>query len=602
MDIIGPEQRSALMSRIKGKDTKIELEVRQGLHAVGLRYRLGGAGLPGRPDIVLPKHRTVVFVHGCFWHRHECHLFRLPKTRTEFWKDKIDRNHARDLRRSAELVASGWHVETVWECQLRGRPAEERVEVISELAVRIQSRSRNGKRMTTVPLLKSDSLKTTTADMPTWAVIEDLASKSEVLFIKKLARNDSSWADDPGKHQAGFYIPRQIREAGYFPALSADNPEKPHIYRTSCQALWPQTGEVTASNMSHYSNKGPETHFTVVPHQLFRGLSPASLLLSGRLSRPVADSQYWFVVLDSTSEEAELLETALDLGSTFHSGLFKPGDMRRAASIEHDELAELIDRLQHALRTGTVSDVLSDYAELPSPEAIATAAREEWLKENGKASLDPYSIDAPGDAIMQISRDVEYRIFRRHELRRRATEVLRILTAQTDLVSSVVRGFPDLDAIFLSASQQRKTRAGRSFEHHIAATLTAGRIRYQEQAVTGGRRPDFVLPDATTLRKGSARDFNDALVLAAKTTLRERWKQVSSEGLHCAVYLATVDDRVPDTSIKEMSQQGIRLVVPESLKSSKETWYPKNDSVISFRDFFQNEIRRDRPVLLLPSL
>ena len=119
-DIISPERRSALMSRIRGKDTKIELEVRRGLHALGFRYRLGGAGLPGRPDIVLPKYRTVVFVHGCFWHQHDCHLFRLPKTRTEFWKSKVDSNRERDRRNERLLLEAGWNVETVWECLLRG--------------------------------------------------------------------------------------------------------------------------------------------------------------------------------------------------------------------------------------------------------------------------------------------------------------------------------------------------------------------------------------------------------------------------------------------------------------------------------------------------
>src|SRR5690606_37145885 len=118
------EQRSALMSRIRGKDTKIDLEDRRGLHALGFRYRLGGAGLPGRPDIVLPKYRTVVFVHGCFWHRHDCHLFRLPKTRTEFWKAKIEGNQARDVRKEAELRELGWNVETIWECQLRGSSSD----------------------------------------------------------------------------------------------------------------------------------------------------------------------------------------------------------------------------------------------------------------------------------------------------------------------------------------------------------------------------------------------------------------------------------------------------------------------------------------------
>jgi len=138
-DIISPERRSALMSRIRGKDTRIELEVRRGLHALGFRYRLGGAGLPGRPDIVLPKYRTVVFVHGCFWHQHDCHLFRLPKTRSEFWKAKVDSNRERDRQTEARLLIMGWHVETVWECWLRGQTPADRTEVIVALAKRIQT-------------------------------------------------------------------------------------------------------------------------------------------------------------------------------------------------------------------------------------------------------------------------------------------------------------------------------------------------------------------------------------------------------------------------------------------------------------------------------
>jgi DNA mismatch endonuclease (patch repair protein) len=137
-DIISPEQRSALMSRIRGKDTKIELEVRRGLHALGFRYRLGGAGLPGRPDVVLPRHRTVVFVHGCFWHGHSCHLFRLPKTRPDFWKAKIEANRERDSRQASLLRSAGWHVEIVWECELRGLSTEHCVKVIMALGERIR--------------------------------------------------------------------------------------------------------------------------------------------------------------------------------------------------------------------------------------------------------------------------------------------------------------------------------------------------------------------------------------------------------------------------------------------------------------------------------
>ena len=137
-DVISPEQRSALMSRIRGKDTGLELEVRNGLHALGFPYRLGGAGLPGRPDIVLPRYRTVVFVHGCFWHGHDCHLFRWPKSRPEFWKTKISANRERDRKAIALLKERGWRVELVWECELRGQPPPHRAEVILALARNIR--------------------------------------------------------------------------------------------------------------------------------------------------------------------------------------------------------------------------------------------------------------------------------------------------------------------------------------------------------------------------------------------------------------------------------------------------------------------------------
>ncbi|HEL4831633.1 TPA: DNA mismatch endonuclease Vsr [Stenotrophomonas maltophilia] len=144
VDSLTSEQRSAQMSRIRGSNTKLEILVRKGLHARGLRYRLGGAKLPGRPDIVLPKYRTVVFVHGCFWHGHDCPLYRLPKTRPEFWANKIDKNRSRDGRVVQELEFSGWRVVTVWECSLRGKSMVERASFLDELADTLRRRTQLG--------------------------------------------------------------------------------------------------------------------------------------------------------------------------------------------------------------------------------------------------------------------------------------------------------------------------------------------------------------------------------------------------------------------------------------------------------------------------
>jgi DNA mismatch endonuclease (patch repair protein) len=118
-DVHSPETRSRNMRAIRSADTKPELIVRRSLHAAGLRYRLGGAGLPGRPDLVLPRHRAVIFVHGCFWHGHDCPLFKIPSTRLEFWKTKIGRNRENDAKVKSLLLVAGWRIATVWECAIR---------------------------------------------------------------------------------------------------------------------------------------------------------------------------------------------------------------------------------------------------------------------------------------------------------------------------------------------------------------------------------------------------------------------------------------------------------------------------------------------------
>ena len=120
VDVLTPEQRRLNMSRIRGRDTKPELILRRGLHALGLRFRLHRKDLPGKPDLVFPRYRAVIQVHGCFWHGHDCPMFKWPATRAKFWKEKIVGNRRRDRAALGALHESGWRVLVVWECALRG--------------------------------------------------------------------------------------------------------------------------------------------------------------------------------------------------------------------------------------------------------------------------------------------------------------------------------------------------------------------------------------------------------------------------------------------------------------------------------------------------
>lgn len=120
-----------MMARVKGRDTRPEVMVRQAAHALGLRFRLHRKNLPGRPDLTLPRHRTVVMVHGCFWHRHAgCRRATTPATRTDYWLPKFERNVARDLRNAEELERLGWRVVVIWECETKDR--ERLTEIIRE--------------------------------------------------------------------------------------------------------------------------------------------------------------------------------------------------------------------------------------------------------------------------------------------------------------------------------------------------------------------------------------------------------------------------------------------------------------------------------------
>lgn len=135
MDKITTEQRSANMARIRNRDTKLEVYIRKQLFLRGFRFRKNVGTLPGRPDIVFPRYRAIIQVHGCFWHGHlDCKNFRIPKSNVEFWSEKISKNQERDKKTEELLKQSNWRVRVVWECELENIPKEKHTEFFDSLA------------------------------------------------------------------------------------------------------------------------------------------------------------------------------------------------------------------------------------------------------------------------------------------------------------------------------------------------------------------------------------------------------------------------------------------------------------------------------------
>ena len=138
VDVVDKKTRSRMMSGIRGKDTKPELIIRKALFRKGFRCnihgKLRGKKLPGKPDLVFPKYNAVIFIHGCFWHGHDCHLFKWPSTRPTFWKEKINRNQEVDKRNYPRLTKEGWWILTIWECALKGKTRLNQDKVISAVS------------------------------------------------------------------------------------------------------------------------------------------------------------------------------------------------------------------------------------------------------------------------------------------------------------------------------------------------------------------------------------------------------------------------------------------------------------------------------------
>ena len=429
--------------------------------------------------------------------------------------------------------------------------------------------------------------------------IDQIIRTSEALFLKKLSNNDRDWATRSEKHQAGVYVPVAERDSGFFPRLSPKlrEPDQPEIREAFFNTEWPRTGDAKRSRLVNYTSKGVETHLTGVPKTAFEDLSPASWLLIGRVSAE-ADTRYTCVTIDADSDDALLLLDSLNLTPDFSIGILSPQAILAA---EHSKVLSFAEQLVQSWLAGNIAEFAVEHGTMPKTVRLAEMARTAFMREQDLATLNPFELDAPGDVVRTISRVVEWNLFREFQLRERAIALVRLVFSDAPrtldvrgALGQLVDSVSAIDRVMLSASQQRKSRAGYSFEHQIEALLTDGRVPFEKQVVIEAKkRPDFVLPSLVHLRSSSP-GTAAGLILSAKTTLRERWKQVSVEMQGADLFLATVDENVAANAIEDMAGLGIQLVVPESLKCSTDTEYVRHTNVIDFRTFFRSELASRR--------
>lgn len=432
-------------------------------------------------------------------------------------------------------------------------------------------------------------------------LIMRLTKYADSIFLKKLALNDWQWTEDPSKHQDGAYIFKDERDSDFFPPL-VPAPVKPGgkpIFEAFFNIHWPALHStlVKEARLVNWRSKGEETHLTRVPREAFTGLTPASFLLIAKTGGGV-DAKYTATTVDSSSSGYQYLEDLFDLPPRFCSGIFQP---ERIIRTQHEKLFDFIGEALSAFQAGRISTFALSHLSIPKPREMARLAQDEYKNLHGNIDFNPFRMTAPGDAVLDISRRIEYEIFKSFEIRRRSMELVQLLLGtDPDAISinqvlmNIITEFSHIDGILLSAAQTRKSRAGASFELHIERLLADGGIPHEVQVVADTKkRPDFVLPSFAAYMD-PLRERNGALVLSAKTTLRERWKQVHGEIRNCDLFLATVDESIADNAIKDMARQGITLVVPESLKKSDTTVYKSQPNVISFKYFFETELQSKR--------
>ena len=438
------------------------------------------------------------------------------------------------------------------------------------------------------------------------SLLLQLLHDARQIFIKKLSNNDRDWARYSNKHQAGAYIPVEQRDSGFFPPMlvkERTDGKIDEIREVRIKASWPQVGEeAKVSRLVNYRSKGEETHLTGLPKSAFASLSPGSFLVIGRIEAG-RDIQYRCLTVDSESDDALVLGDALSLPADFQAIIKFPEQERERL---HAKLLDFTDLVLAAWQRGEIRQFADQRAAMPGTAALAGMARDEYFNAHGLNDLNPFLLECPGDAVREISRIRELAIFREYQLRSTAIALVILVAGEVPgavsigtIIRRLIDSVRDIDALMLSASQQRRSRAGYSFEHHIEAMLLAGGVPFEKQVVMEARkRPDFVLPSLKYLRR-SAEGLEPGLILSAKTTLRERWKQVEREMGSNDLFLATVDETIASNAIEDMAGMGITLVVPETLKAkdsiaAKAAEYRGHKNVLSFHEFFHDVLRGRR--------
>lgn len=426
-----------------------------------------------------------------------------------------------------------------------------------------------------------------------------LLTDSDRIFVKKLSKNDRGWAWKPRQNkQGGPYIPERQRDEGFFPPLQIkerSDPSAEEIREVFFETEWPKFSIKKRSHLVNFRSKGEETHLTGLPREAFSELAPASFFVVG-LIRNGQDVIYRCMTVDSQSETASLFIDMLRLEADFAVEIIRPIDRQDRV---RDQLLAFADELLSAWKNGELKAFAAANAAMPDTVTLARLAQEQYRAENGLRNLDPYKLPNPGDVIREISRVTELAIFRRQQLRASALALVTMLVENVsegvlagDLLRRLIAGVREVDAIMLSASQQRRSRAGASFEHHIESLLQGAEAPYERQVVIESRRrPDFVLPSFHYLRNSPVGQER-GLILSAKTTLRERWKQVKLEKQDDDLFLATVDENISGAAIEDMAKNKIVLVVPEALKIGRGkkavTEYDGHTNVLSFREWFDD--------------